>query len=103
MYVCMHACMHGCTHKHTHTHTHKRTHTHTHTHRSSVIQELTKQKRASDDMLRRLEGKLISAGVDPSDIEKVSIECVLLLQNVFSYYISAGVDPSDIEKVLQVT
>jgi hypothetical protein len=40
--------------------------------KSSVIQELTKQKRASDDMLRRLEGTLIKAGVDPSDIERAT-------------------------------
>uniref|UniRef100_A0A7S0NE77 EF-hand domain-containing protein n=1 Tax=Hanusia phi TaxID=3032 RepID=A0A7S0NE77_9CRYP len=40
--------------------------------KSAVIQELTKQKRASDEMLRRLEGKLLAAGVSPSDIEKVA-------------------------------
>lgn len=40
--------------------------------KSSVIQELTKQKRASDDMLRRLEGKLMEAGVSPAEIDRAT-------------------------------
>ena len=40
--------------------------------KSNMIQELTKQKRSSDDMLRRLEGKLMEAGVKPADIAKAA-------------------------------
>lgn len=40
--------------------------------KSQQIQELTKQKKASDNTLRRLEGKLVEAGVDPQDMEKAT-------------------------------
>jgi len=39
--------------------------------KSNAIDELTAQKKASDRILRRLEGKLLEAGVDPAEIEKM--------------------------------
>lgn len=42
--------------------------------KSNAIEELTMQKKASDRMLRRLEGKLMEAGVDPAEIERQTRE-----------------------------